>query len=410
MTDVRTALVIGGGIAGHAAAMALQKAGIEAAVYKARAAAGADVGAFLTLASNGIDALRVLDLAEPVLEVGFPTPVITLRSATGKPLGEAPLGRPPAEGTTSHTLKRADLHRVLHEQALRRGIRVEGGKRLVDARSTEVGVRATFDDGTTAVGDVLIGCDGVHSTVRRIVDPAAPQATYVGLVGTGGYVRGVDVQSEVGRYEMIFGKRAFFGCTTSPDGEVWWFANVPRRDEPARDELRAMDGDAWRSRLLELYEHDAGPAAELVEATPTILPMTPMHSVPHLPIWHDGPMIVIGDAAHAPSPSSGQGASLAIEDGVVLATCLRDLPGPDAAFAAFEAERRPRVARIVKWAARTNSSKAAGPVGRALRDAILPTVLKLTASSKAHRQIYDYAIDWDRGAQHDAGSLHAVAS
>ena len=216
MTDVRTALVIGGGIAGHAAAMALQKAGIEAAVYKARAAAGADVGAFLTLASNGIDALRVLDLAEPVLEVGFPTPVITLRSATGKPLGEAPLGRPPAEGTTSHTLKRADLHRVLHEQALRRGIRVEGGKRLVDARSTEVGVRATFDDGTTAVGDVLIGCDGVHSTVRRIVDPAAPQATYVGLVGTGGYVRGVDVQSEVGRYEMIFGKRAFSAARLRP--------------------------------------------------------------------------------------------------------------------------------------------------------------------------------------------------
>ena len=84
-------------------------------------------------------------------------------------------------------------------------------------------------------------------------------------------------------------------------------------------------------------------------------------------------MIVIGDAAHAPSPTSGQGASLAIEDArragqVACATRRRR----EAAFARFEAARRPRVERIVKWAARINNSKAAGPVGAAVRDAMLP--------------------------------------
>ena len=106
---------------------------------------------------------------------------------------------------------------------------------------------------------------------------------------------------------------------------------------------------------------------------------------------------MIGDAAHAPSPTSGQGASLAIEDGVVLAKCLRDLPATEA-LARFEALRRPRVERIVKAAARINNSKAAGPVGARLRDAMLPWILKLTATGKAHRETYGYRIEWEPGA------------
>jgi 2-polyprenyl-6-methoxyphenol hydroxylase-like FAD-dependent oxidoreductase len=106
-------------------------------------------------------------------------------------------------------------------------------------------------------------------------------------------------------------------------------------------------------------------------------------------------MIVIGDAAHAPSPASGQGASLSIEDAIVLAKCLRDLPDPRAAFARYEAARRPRVERIIKWAARINNSKAAGRVASVFRDATLPTILKMTANSRALKQTYDYHIDWD---------------
>jgi 2-polyprenyl-6-methoxyphenol hydroxylase-like FAD-dependent oxidoreductase len=123
--------------------------------------------------------------------------------------------------------------------------------------------------------------------------------------------------------------------------------------------------------------------------------LSPIHSIPHLPAWHNGRMIVIGDAAHAPSPTSGQGASLSVEDAVVLAKCLRDLPSPQAAFARFEAARRSRVERIIKWAARINNNKAAGPIARVLRDAMLPTILNMTADSKALRQTYDYHIDWD---------------
>lgn len=395
MTHARTALVIGSGIAGPATAMALQKAEIDCVVYEAHSSGADGIGVFLTLAPNGIDALRVLGADEPALAVGFPTPAITLRSASGKRLGETRTGQSLPDGTTSHTIKRSDLYAVLHQEALARGVRIEHGKRLVDARDTGDGVRAVFADGSEAVGDVLIGCDGVHSTVRRIIDPAAPAPTYARLLNTGGYARGVGVNTAPGSYEMIFGKRAFFGYAMAGDEDVWWFANLPHPDEPARGELQSVSNDEWRQRLLELYADDAGPARALIRATPKIMAMTSIHSIPHLPTWHKGAMIVIGDAAHAPSPTSGQGASLSIEDALVLAKCLRDQPSSQTAFAEFEAARRPRVERIIKAAARINNSKAPGPVGRIFFDAMLPVILKMTADSKAHRQTYDYHIDWD---------------
>jgi FAD-dependent urate hydroxylase len=392
MKSTQTALVIGGGIAGATAAMALQKAGIEARVYEVYPTGADRVGAFLTLASNGLEALGVIGADEPVLAVGFPTPWITLRSGTGKRLGNAPLGDTLPDGTTSHTMKRADLYGALHEQALSRGIRVEFGKRLVSAEDTGAGVRATFADGGEAMGDVLIGCDGVRSAVRTIVDRRAPAPRYAGLVGTGGYASGLGVDTPPGTYEMIFGRRAFFGYTVAPDSQVWWFANVPQAVEPER---HRVDGEAWRQPLLELVADDAGPAVDLITASSAVMPMTAFHSMPPLPRWHAGRMIVIGDAAHAPTPTSGQGASLAIEDAVMVAKCLRDLPDAPSAFAQFESARRPRVERIVKWAARMNRSKAPGPVGRVFRDAMLPVVLKMTADSKALRQTFDYHISWD---------------
>jgi len=152
-----------------------------------------------------------------------------MRSAhTGKQLGVSRISTSRPDGTPSHTLKRADLYQALHDQATSRGIGIQHGKRLVNAETTGAGVRAVFADGSDATGDLLIGCDGVHSAVRRIIDPAAPAPTYAGLVGTGGYARGVDVDAERGSYTMIFGKRAFFGYPVAPDGEVCWFGNVPR--------------------------------------------------------------------------------------------------------------------------------------------------------------------------------------
>jgi FAD-dependent urate hydroxylase len=399
MTPARNALIIGGGIAGPATAMALHKAGIDSVVFEAHPASADGIGTFLTVAVNGVDALRTLGAARPAIAAGFPTTAIIMWSGTGKRLGAAAVSTTLADGTTGYTLKRADLYKAMHDQAASRGIRIEHGKRLVGADTAGGGVRARFADGSHADGDVLIGCDGVHSTVRTIIDPGAPAPSYAGLINLGGYVRGVRVAADPGTYHMIFGKRAFFGYALAPDGEVWWFANVPEPSEPGRGSPASISTSQWRQQLTSLFADDAGPATRLIEATSHDLVASPVHTMPRLPAWHTDRMIVIGDAAHAPSPTSGQGASLAIEDAVQLAKCLRDLPAPPQAFAAFEQLRRSRAEKIIKQAARVNNNKAATGAARVFRDLMMPVMmpvfLRFIANGKPGRQLYGHHIDWD---------------
>jgi 2-polyprenyl-6-methoxyphenol hydroxylase-like FAD-dependent oxidoreductase len=118
-----------------------------------------------------------------------------------------------------------------------------------------------------------------------------------------------------------------------------------------------------------------------------------MESMPSVPAWRRGRMVLVGDSAHAPSSSSGQGASLAIESAIVLAQCLRDLPC-DQALTTYETLRRPRVERVIKETTRKNSSKTAGPVGRVLF-ALAMTIFTKLAKPEKMAWMFDYRVDWD---------------
>jgi 2-polyprenyl-6-methoxyphenol hydroxylase-like FAD-dependent oxidoreductase len=388
------ALIIGGGVAGPVTAMALQRAGIEAAVYEAYPQSTEEVGSYLGLATNGLDALRAIQADRPVLAAGFPTAVNVLHSSGGRHLGTASNGGRLPDGTVAHTIKRARLYGALQQQASDRGVRIEFGRRLVDADAAAGGgVTARFQDGTTATGDLLVGADGVHSATRRIIDPAAPTGRYVGLVNFGGYTPDV-AAAEPGAWHMIFGKRAFFGYVVDPAGGTVWFANVPRPPVSAT-ERQATTEEQWRRRLIDLFAGDRGPAAELIAAGRLELAGDNTHDLPKVPTWRRGPMVIVGDAAHAPSPTSGQGASMAAEDAVVLAKCLRDLPDVPQALAAYERLRRRRVERIVADGARTGRSKTQGPVGRALSAVMLPLVFRFLVTEKSRAWIYGHHLDWD---------------
>jgi 2-polyprenyl-6-methoxyphenol hydroxylase-like FAD-dependent oxidoreductase len=397
MTAARTALVIGGGVAGPVTAMALHKAGISATVHEARTDPDEDLGSFLTLQVNGIAALRAVDAGSTLDGVGFPTTAIRFRSGTGKLLGALGTGEPLTDGTVGITVTRADLHRALREGAQRRGIAVTYGRRLVDVQESADGVTALFADGSTASADILIGADGIRSRVRTVIDPDAPPARYVPVLNLGGYVRLPDNDLPPGQYEMVFGRRAFFGHAVAPDGTTWWFANPPRRSEPAPGELAATPTAEWRAQLLDLFAADRTSAARIVAATPGELRGWATYDLPSVPHWHRGRLVLVGDAAHATSPSSGQGASMAIEDAVELARCLRDSTDPLAAFAAYVGLRRERVERVVAAGARSSNQKAAGPIGRILRDLVLPIVLRRAAGSgpRSMAWLHRYEIDWD---------------
>ena len=370
-----TALVIGGGIAGPVAAMALRKAGIEACVYEAYDGTADGVRGGLSIAPNGLDALGVVGADRLVEAIGEPITSMVLQSWTGKRLGEfaSPAGLPPMQ-----FVWRADLYRALREEAARRGIRTEHGKRLTDLRETADGVTARFTDATEATAGILIGADGIRSTVRGLIDPGAPQPRYAGLLGFGALTRDTGLPSTGGAMYMVFGKRAFFGYQVMDDGSGGWFANLPSRDPMTAGQAKAVPPEEWMRTLRESFAEDRTPALDLMGRTdPADLVITgSLEDIPTVPTWRRGRAVLIGDAAHATSPSSGQGASLAIESAVQLARCLRDLPH-EPAFAAYEQLRRDRVERIIKMAARTNSDKAAGPVARVLRDLVMPVAIML---------------------------------
>jgi 2-polyprenyl-6-methoxyphenol hydroxylase-like FAD-dependent oxidoreductase len=106
--------------------------------------------------------------------------------------------------------------------------------------------------------------------------------------------------------------------------------------------------------------------------------------------------MLIGDAAHAMSPSAGEGASIAGEDAIVLAKCLCDLPDPFNAFAAYERLRRQRVEKVVVYARKLGNNKTVtGPIARFGRDLFMPFALKAFASEKAHAWMYTYHVKWE---------------
>ena len=394
---MKTAVVIGAGVAGPVAAMALQKAGIHAEVFEAHPTGADEVGSWLTLQANGIDALRAVEAHKLVADLGYPTRSMRFFNGKGKVLGTMSNGPVLPDGTGSQMLRRSDLYAGLRDEAVARGASVQYGKRLVEAQSDGGRVAVTFADGTTADGDVLIGCDGIRSRIREIIDPAAAPVRYVPVLNIGGYIPEFPLDTPPDEFQMMFGTRCFFGWTAAPDGSAGWFANPPHPHEPAPGELEAMTDADWRAWLLSLLGDDWGPMRELIAAAPGPLTGWATYDMPRVRRWHRDNMIIIGDAAHATSPAAGQGAAMALEDAVVLAQCLRDVPDMSAAFTTFEGLRRDRVERVVKAGARSSNAKAAGPIGRVIRDALLPIVFRRAEKSvgSSLTWMHGHHIEWD---------------
>jgi 2-polyprenyl-6-methoxyphenol hydroxylase-like FAD-dependent oxidoreductase len=407
MPTAQTALVIGGGIAGPVAATALTMAGIDAAMYEARPSDPASekgIGGSLALEPNGLAALRIVGADDDVRAAAVPITrsLLSIASSRGREM-PTPQGLGPRQ-----LVDRGALHRILRERAERAGVRIHHAKKLIRVDERPDGVTAHFADGTDASADVLIGADGVHSTVRRVIDPGAPDARYLGLLGFEGLAEDApDTASlEPGTMTFAFGKRAYYLYWKRPDGRIGWGANLPSPQYMSLKEARAVPAEDWLDRLRTAYANDVPGARLAAETTSDTLQVAGgLHIMPAVPHWHRSRMVLVGDAVHAPSNSTGQGASLAMESAIQLARCLRDMPDIPSAFAAYERLRRPRVEKIAARGARISHAKAPGPIAQRMMRVMLPVMLATMNVEKTMAAEQRYTIDWGVPVGEDVSAL-----
>jgi 2-polyprenyl-6-methoxyphenol hydroxylase-like FAD-dependent oxidoreductase len=398
----RKALIIGCGIAGPVVALFLQRAGIEAEIYEARAKSTDYGGSFLNMACNGLGVLKTLGLDDQVSSQGSAVPRMVIWSGKSRRLGEVRNGARAEVGAPSVNTLRSRLHQVLRKGAEDQRIKMVFGKKMASVSTDEHGVIATFADGTTAEGSLLVGCDGVHSRTRQLINPDAPTPHYTGLISTGGFAQHSSFPPTPDTMHFVFGKRAFFGYHISSSGELYWFVNYPQRSAPSRGDLDMIVNEEWQKRMLDLFREDLPLISEMIRATQSTIIGYPIYDISTQPIWHQGSVVLVGDAIHAVAPSAGQGASLAVEDAIVLAKCLRDIPDLSQAFATYEHLRRARVERVVKYGRRTGQAKImTHPIQMWFRDLLTPFFLNLFANPAALDWIYSYTVEWE-------GKVHAT--
>jgi 2-polyprenyl-6-methoxyphenol hydroxylase-like FAD-dependent oxidoreductase len=382
MTQEHRALIIGGGIAGPAVSLFLQRAGFAPRIFEAHPEP-ATIGGGFQIAPNGMRVLAALGLAERIAAAGAPSSQFQFRNFHGRVIGNLDLHR----SGFGVTIRRADFHRILLSKITRRGLTVEYGKRLTAIEDSGKTVVAHFDDGTTACGDMLVAADGVGSRVRGLILPHYARPQYTGMLGVGGFVPSdVALPSDHGaahRLNFTVGPRLQFGyATLSSSSPVWgWWCHLPQEAELPRAELQAITDDEFRSRVLHAFRGWPAPVEDFVTATKEIM-RTAIYDVPPLPTWHMGRVMLIGDAAHAMSPAGGQGASLALEDAMALGQRLaRPASSIQAVFGEVEDRLRARAERMVAQARQNDvrQLKELGGFGQWMRDRLFPVFMPLVA-------------------------------
>lgn len=400
-------LIIGGGIAGPALALALKQAGIASGVFEAYPY-GEGIGGGFNIAPNGMNVLASLGVAQQLMARTTSTRRSIFKDERGRELAKLPYGDAERFGQPALTMSRATLFQCLAESMKAQGIQVEYTKRLTSIQEDPSGVTAHFEDGTFERGDILIGADGLRSVVRNAILPMGPRPEFTGMLGVCGFVPRAAVsmtQQEVEGITFTFGPKGFFGHGGGDQGTILWWANMMSATPYSSEEITRIDQEAVRSELLARFGKYYSPIPELIAQTPKILRMNTF-DIPSLPTWHKGRVLLIGDAAHAVSPNSGQGASLALEDALYLAKLLSQrldqlsASGSDTpldhtgVFAAFQEGRKDRVEKIIQEGRRRSRGKEEVSVVQSrIRNFFIGLMIR-TFGTKGQEELFGYRVDW----------------
>ena len=333
------ALVIGGGIGGLTAAISLRRAGVEAVVFE-RAPELREVGAGIALWANALKALRRLGLYEAARDRGAEIGGET-RTWRGRRLFSIPAcAMRDRFGEANLVMHRADLQATL--LAALPGDAVRLGAKLESFSQEGETVIAHFGDGREETADLLVGADGLRSTVRaRILGDGPPR--YAGFTAWRGIAEGVEGLVPDGVGLNLWGRGMEFGLISIGRGRAYWYLS---RNAP---EGEAGDPTGRKAEVLGHLRGWYGAARAAVEATEDArILRNDIYDREPTGRWGEGNVTLLGDAAHPMTPNLGQGACQAIEDVVVLADAVHEPGSVAAALRSYEARRIERTGAVVR--------------------------------------------------------------
>ena len=347
-------LVVGAGLAGLALARALGRAGFAPELIE-REAGWEAAGTGMYLPANGVRALGALGLEEAVAARAAPITRQRLLDHHGRLLAEIDLDGLWGDVGACLALPRAELHQVLRD-----GVAVRMGRTIASLEHLDGPVEVTFDDGRQGGYDLVVGADGLRSTVRRLaVDPRPPVP-----VGQHSWRFLAPCPPGITTWTVLLGRGTSFLTIPIGGGQVYCYADITTN--PAVDGLPAGDP------LAALHERFAGFAAPVPELLDQLHDPTQVHAAAIEQVaaerWGRGAVVLVGDAAHAMSPNMAQGAALAFEDALVLAACLTKANSVAEALAGFVARRHPRASWVRAQTHRRDKTRDLPPL---LRDPLL---------------------------------------
>jgi 2-polyprenyl-6-methoxyphenol hydroxylase-like FAD-dependent oxidoreductase len=372
-------LIIGGGIGGLVLALALHEAGVPCRVYEA-APQVKGLGVGINLLPHGMQVLSALGLEERLAQVAVTTAEMVFCNRFGQIICREPRGRFAGYDWPQLSIHRGDLHMVLLSVARERlgDARVVADRRCVALEQDADGVSVRFEDGSTARGAAAIGCDGVHSAVRRHLHPNEGPVSYQGINMWRGVTRAkpfLTGASMVAGGWLEVGKMGIYPIRNDIDGQGTQLINWVAEIQSPRNVIQDWNTQGKLEDFYSTFESwtfDWLDVAALIRNADTILEY-PMVDREPLPFWTDERITLLGDAAHPMHPRGSNGAGQAILDARALADALmREVDVRDA-LRAYQDERLDAAYQVVI------ANRSLGP------DAILRTVHERTSDQPFER-------------------------
>ena len=369
--------VIGGGISGFCAAIALGRVGVDVEIFE-RSAAIREIGAGLSLWPNATCALRELGLLDACSRASSRVQRILLRDPGGREWASVRIS---GGETPALCLDRPALLSVLLAAVDPQRIHVDHECESVSL-GLENGCKPSvhFKGGRTQEFDAVIGADGLGSVVRQFVTGQVERPVYRGYLIWRGVAQMLPAFYAEGNITEAWGKGERFGIMPIGEGKVCWYAT---RNQPDTEPPQS------KADILEHFRGWHPPIAEVIAATPeSAIVRTPALDRPPIWNWARGPVVLIGDAAHPMTPNLGQGTCQAIEDSLVLSLLLAQHGSIEAAFRRFEKLRRARAAAIVLGARWIGGFAQSEGWATRLASRRLPSFLLAPAIERTFRAIH----------------------